>query len=79
MECQDRTLLLDCVVIGGGTAGQAIAYRLAEDETNSIAVIEAGNFYTVENGITSVPAYNQEYNCITPTRNGMYHSSTRAT
>lgn len=56
----------DYVVVGGGTGGLAIAYRLAE-ANHSVAVIEAGGFYEVENGNTSVvPAYNQDYNEITP-------------
>lgn len=57
----------DYVVVGGGTGGLAIAYRLAENGKYSVAVIEAGGFYEVENGNTSVvPAYNQDYNYITP-------------
>jgi choline dehydrogenase len=39
-------------VVGGGTAGLAIASRLAE--TSSVAVIEAGGFYEVENSNQSV-------------------------
>lgn len=39
-------------MIGGGTAGLAIASRLAE--TVSVAVIEAGGFYEIENGNQSV-------------------------
>ncbi|KAH8657405.1 hypothetical protein BGZ60DRAFT_493556 [Tricladium varicosporioides] len=42
----------DYVVVGGGTAGLAIASRLAE--TASVAVIEAGGVYEVENGNQSV-------------------------
>lgn len=38
--------------MGGGTAGLAIASRLAE--TFSVAVIEAGGFYELENGNNSV-------------------------
>lgn len=57
----------DYVIVGGGTGGLAIAYRLAEDGTKTVAVIEAGGFYKIENGNTSVvPAYNQDYNYITP-------------
>lgn len=52
----------DYVVVGGGTAGLAVAYRLAEDGSKSVAVVEAGGFYEVENGNTStVPAYNTIY------------------
>jgi len=35
----------DYVVVGGGTAGLAIATRLAEDASKQVAVIEAGSFY----------------------------------
>lgn len=44
----------DYVVIGGGTAGLAIAARLAEDPANSVAVVEAGGFYQIDNGNGSV-------------------------
>lgn len=40
----------DYVVVGGGTAGLTIAARLAEDKDVSVAVVEAGGFYQVENG-----------------------------
>ena len=57
----------DYVVVGGGTAGLAIAYRLAEDGSKTVAVIEAGGFAQIENGnVSVVPAYNQDYNYITP-------------
>ncbi|RDL34557.1 FAD protein [Venustampulla echinocandica] len=42
----------DYVVVGGGTAGLTIAARLAE--TASVAVIEAGGFYQMDNGNLSV-------------------------
>lgn len=46
------------VVVGGGTAGLAVASRLAENGTYTVAVIEAGGFYEVENGnLTEIPAY----------------------
>ncbi|PMD32276.1 GMC oxidoreductase [Hyaloscypha variabilis F] len=45
----------DYVVVGGGTAGLAIAKRLAE--TASVAVIEAGGVYEIENGNQSVVPY----------------------
>ena len=44
----------DYVVVGGGTAGLTVATRLAEDPTLSIAVIEAGGFYEIDNGNLSV-------------------------
>lgn len=40
----------DYVVVGGGTAGLAIAARLAEDENVSVAVVEAGGYYQMDNG-----------------------------
>lgn len=56
----------DYVVVGGGTAGLAVAYRLAEDGTRSVAVVEAGGFYENENGNTSVvPAYCTHYGFVT--------------
>ncbi|KAI4159450.1 MAG: hypothetical protein L6R39_000352 [Caloplaca ligustica] len=45
----------DYVVIGGGTAGLTIARRLAE--SHSVAVIEAGSLYELDNGnFTEIPA-----------------------
>lgn len=37
----------DYVVVGGGTAGLTVAYRLAEDTTKTVAVIEGGGFSAV--------------------------------
>ncbi|PYH40288.1 GMC family oxidoreductase [Aspergillus saccharolyticus JOP 1030-1] len=48
----------DYIVIGGGTAGLTIASRLAQSDRFSVAVIEAGGFYEIDNGNQSVvPAY----------------------
>ena len=48
----------DYVVVGGGTAGLAIAARLAEEPSNSVAVIEAGSFYEIGNGnLSQIPVY----------------------
>lgn len=44
----------DYVIVGGGTAGLTVATRLAEDPSISVAVIEAGGFYEVDNGNLSV-------------------------
>jgi len=48
----------DYVIVGGGTAGLAMARRLSEHGSNSVAVIEAGGFYEIEAGnATEVPMY----------------------
>ncbi|KAL6689976.1 GMC oxidoreductase-like protein [Trichoderma pleuroticola] len=44
----------DYVIIGGGTAGLTVGARLAEDSSLSVAVIEAGGFYEIDNGNASV-------------------------
>ncbi|KAL4966655.1 GMC family oxidoreductase [Aspergillus stella-maris] len=44
----------DYVVVGGGTSGLAIAARLAEDPSLSVAVIEAGGYYEQEGGPPNV-------------------------
>jgi GMC oxidoreductase len=52
----DKTF--DYVVVGGGTAGLALATRLAEGSSHTVAVIEAGGFYEQDNGnISVVPGY----------------------
>lgn len=44
-----------------------MAYRLAENGTNSVAVIEAGGYYEQDNGNTSVvPAYCPQYGAFNP-------------
>lgn len=42
------------VIVGGGTAGLALAARLAENTSFTVAVIEAGGFYEIDNGNISV-------------------------
>ena len=44
----------DYVIVGGGTAGLTIAAILAEDSSLTVAVVEAGGFYEVDNGDLSV-------------------------
>ena len=44
----------DYVIVGGGTAGLTIAARLAEDLSLTVAVVEAGGFYEVDNVYFSV-------------------------
>ncbi|KAF6811615.1 choline dehydrogenase [Colletotrichum sojae] len=48
-----RDASYDYVVVGGGTAGLTLASRLAATLA-SVAVVEAGGFYEVENGNNSV-------------------------
>lgn len=40
----------DYVIVGGGTGGLTIAARLAEEEGVTVAVVEAGGFYQMDNG-----------------------------
>ena len=48
----------DYIVVGGGTAGNAIATRLAQKGSYSVAVVEAGGFYEIDNGnLSAIPAY----------------------
>ncbi|KAK4235918.1 cytochrome P450 [Achaetomium macrosporum] len=48
----------DYVVVGGGQAGLAVASRLAEQRSLSVAVIEAGSFYELTNGnLSEIPAF----------------------
>ncbi|KAI4258800.1 MAG: hypothetical protein L6R42_004894 [Xanthoria sp. 1 TBL-2021] len=49
---QDATF--DYIVVGGGTAGLAIAGRLAANPAITVAVVEAGGFYEIDNGNGSV-------------------------
>ncbi|KAL8651494.1 MAG: hypothetical protein Q9210_003213 [Variospora velana] len=57
-QTRGRDDTFDYVVVGGGTAGLALASRLAEDFSHTVAVIEAGGFYEQDNGnISVVPAY----------------------
>ena len=52
----------DYVIVGGGTAGLTLATRLASDPSISVAVVEAGGFYEVDNGNRStVPGYANYY------------------
>ncbi|ETN44713.1 uncharacterized protein HMPREF1541_10383 [Cyphellophora europaea CBS 101466] len=49
-----RNASYDYVIVGGGTSGLAMAARLAENGSYTVAVIEAGGFYGVDNGNISV-------------------------
>ena len=51
-------LTLKRQVVGGGTSGLTVAKRLAEDPKVSVAVIEAGGFYELDNSnMSQIPAY----------------------
>jgi len=45
----------DYIVIGGGTAGLAIASRLAANSSISVAVVEAGGTYEIDNPASIIP------------------------
>ena len=44
----------DYIIVGGGTAGNTVATRLAQRDSCSVAVVEAGGFYEINNGNLSV-------------------------
>lgn len=54
------------MVVGAGTAGLAVAYRLAEDGKYSVAVIEAGGYYEQFGNTSAVPAYCTQFGASTP-------------
>lgn len=48
----------DYVIVGGGTAGLVLARRLAANFSLTVAVIEAGGFYELDNGnFSEIPAF----------------------
>lgn len=47
----------DYVIVGGGTAGLAMAARLSEDPSVSIAVIEAGTYYELAGNSSQIPLF----------------------
>ncbi|KAL8640853.1 MAG: hypothetical protein Q9228_002273 [Teloschistes exilis] len=54
-------------VIGGGTAGLTIAQRLAENPQLSVAVIEGGSFYELDNSnYSQIPAYDVQFSSPDP-------------
>lgn len=58
-----RNQSYDYVIVGGGTAGLALAARLAENTSHTVAVIEAGGFYEIDNGnVSAIPNLGLVYN-----------------
>ncbi|KAL8945210.1 MAG: hypothetical protein Q9211_000260 [Gyalolechia sp. 1 TL-2023] len=54
-------------VIGGGTAGLTVAQRLAENPLVSVAVVEGGSFYEIDNGnYSQIPAYDVQFSSPDP-------------
>ncbi|KAF2671531.1 alcohol oxidase [Microthyrium microscopicum] len=52
----------DYIVIGGGLAGNVVAGRLTEKSNASVAIVEAGNFYELNNGNWSqIPYYSEQW------------------
>lgn len=52
----------DYVVVGGGTAGLVMARRLAANSSFTVAVIEAGGFYELDNGnFSEIPAFAAQF------------------
>lgn len=48
----------DYIIVGGGTAGLALASRLSENSKWTVAVVEAGGFYETDNGnVSQVPLF----------------------
>ena len=63
----------DYVVVGGSTAGLAIAQRLAATPSFTVAVIEAGNLYEFSNGNHSqLPPFASEFTALQPTQINPY-------
>ncbi|KAL8800725.1 MAG: hypothetical protein Q9182_004968 [Xanthomendoza sp. 2 TL-2023] len=54
-------------IIGGGTAGLTVAERLAENPQLSVAVVEGGSFYELDNGnLSQIPAYDVQFSSADP-------------
>ncbi|EED13644.1 choline dehydrogenase, putative [Talaromyces stipitatus ATCC 10500] len=57
-----RNATYDYIVVGGGNAGLTVATRLAEQQSGSVAVVEAGTFYEISNGnLSQVPGLDDNY------------------
>lgn len=53
----DSVGIFDFVIVGGGTAGLAVAYRLSENTYTSVAVIEAGDLVFNNKNVSDVSGY----------------------
>ncbi|PYI06947.1 alcohol oxidase [Aspergillus sclerotiicarbonarius CBS 121057] len=63
-----KNATFDYIVVGGGTAGLTLATRLAEQQAGSVAVVEAGGFYEIDNGnLSQVPASTNQFTGRSPT------------
>lgn len=55
-------IIYDYVIVGGGTAGLVVARRLAANSSLTVAVIEAGGFYELDNGnFSEIPAFASQF------------------
>lgn len=67
----DIPIAYDYVIVGGGTAGLVVARRLAANSSLTVAVIEAGGFYELDNGnFSEIPAFASQFT-------GMWKSNAR--
>ena len=58
----DIPVTYDYVVVGGGTAGLVMARRLAANSSFTVAVIEAGGFYEMDNGnFSEIPGFAAQF------------------
>ena len=57
-----RNATYDYVIVGGGLAGSVVAARLTQNSNASVALVEAGNFYELNNGNWSqLPYWSEEW------------------
>jgi len=57
VEASPGAATYDYVVVGGGTAGLAMAARLSEKGSRSVAVIEAGTYYESFGNTSEIPLF----------------------